>query len=388
MKRFYFLLMIACIALNAFSQKRYYEGGFFEKKGNKWYEYKDANPAKAVNWFTEQYADANFYVGDNGNCKIAIPKSTKNNFLLMYKNSDKWVFKYKSKQAPRLYSSSNSRNSSVNTYSGKIRKVSIFPRGDGMVVSASFDVRGLLGKTNSVSVYLYTKSGQIVEAGTSAYRATNNQFAHSRKYTPRYDNAVYNDFELYIPYLEMHKSKTSKSGIYKYRVVVWGNGKEIASHYSQPFVFTDLSQNCLFCAAQKGICRYCYGTGHFMGSTVFCNLCNGTGICGSCKGSGIFLSCRIGPADNTISTPQQIKPIPNIDINPSQNSNSGGVQYYQETCTFCKGTGVSPLCNWPPEYTSEVSTLYYCEHCKATKKFHTHGSCPSCQGKGYTQRMR
>lgn len=380
--------MIICIAVSVFAQRHYYEGGFFEKKGNMWYEYKDTNPTKAVNWFTEQYTDANFYVGDNGNCKIAIPKSTNNNFLLMYKNSDKWVFKYKNKQASHMYSNLNSQNGSTNSYSGNIRDVSIFPRGDGMVVSVSFDVRGLREKTNLVSVYLYTKNDQIVEAGTSAYRATNNQFAHSLQYKPGYDNTVYNNFELYIPYLEMHKSQTSKSGIYKYRVVVWGNGKEIASHYSQPFVFTDLSQNCPFCAATKGICHYCHGTGRFMGSTVFCNLCNGTGICGTCKGSGVFLSCSIGSTGNTISTPQQIMPIQITETNSSQNSNSCEAQFYKETCTFCKGTGVSPSCNWAPNYVGNNATLYYCEYCKERKELHHHDRCPSCQGKGYTMRSR
>lgn len=94
-----FVLVNLCISIGAYSQKYYYEGGYFEKKDNKWYEYKDNNPTEAVNWFTEVYVDDNFYVGDNGNCKIAIPKSPQNNFLLMYKNSDKWVFKYKSKNS-------------------------------------------------------------------------------------------------------------------------------------------------------------------------------------------------------------------------------------------------------------------------------------------------
>lgn len=84
--RYLLFLLFAFMSNYALCQQRhYYEGGFFEKKGKIWYEYKDTNPQKTVNWFTEAYDNDNFYVGDNGNCKIAIPKDTKNNFLLQYK---------------------------------------------------------------------------------------------------------------------------------------------------------------------------------------------------------------------------------------------------------------------------------------------------------------
>lgn len=392
--RFHLVLLCLCFSANSFSQKCYYEGGFFEKRNNIWYEYKDTNPAKAANWFTEVSVDANFYIGDNGNCKIAIPKDPKNNFLLMYKNSDKWIFKYKSKR-PIHFSSNSKPAASTNTYgtttgpatktiTGQINGVSIRPRQDGMVISTNFNINGLRGTTNSVAVYLYTRDGKKVNSGSSTYRTNDNQFAYHMQYTPQYDNAVYKNFDIYIPFLEMHKAGVPSTGTYKYKVIIWGGEREITSCYSQEFFFTDISYNCS-CGA-SGKCTGCFGTGYFMRST-FCYQCGGTGICSLCKGVGVVISCNISAVGMAIPIPQAT-PLPNNGTNSTPNSNSRGIQYHQETCTFCRGSGVSPMCDYPPRYTNNVVTVSYCVHCEKTMEIHTHAQCPSCQGKGYTQRMK
>lgn len=56
-------------------------------------------------------------------------------------------------------------------------------------------------------------------------------------------------------------------------------------------------------------------------------------------------------------------------------------------CSLCKGTGVSPMCDYPADYTGgSVVTIRYCSVCNKTNKYHSHGMCPSCQGKGYCLR--
>lgn len=379
MGKLLFIITFISFTLNAYCQKCYYEGGFFEKKGQLWYEYKDAAPTKAVNWFTEIFEDDNFYVGDNGNCKIAIPKSSKNNFLLMHKNSDKWVFKYKSKTVNKAQVQKLVQHSCF----GKITKASVSPRNNGIVVSVNFDVNGLSRETGLVSVYLYTKNGKKVNSGFSTYKTSDNQFAYSKKYASNCDNMSYTNFELYIPYIEMHKAKIPSTGTYKYKVIVWAQGKEIASCYTQEFCFYDISYDCVACAT-RGVCSQCNGTGWFMGR-VFCYSCGGSGRCKLCEGTGVILTCNIGVPGRMISMPQ-MKRMPSNDSHST--SNFDDVRIYQETCTFCKGSGVNPLCDFPPKYTNEVVTLFYCEYCKKTMEYHTHASCPSCQGKGFVQRVK
>ena len=97
-----FLLILIMVVANAavYGQKFYYEGGYFEKVGGKWYEYKPEKKDGVWNWFTETGIHSDlFYIIDNGNCQVAVPKSPSNDFLIKLKGSDQWQFKYKSVRA-------------------------------------------------------------------------------------------------------------------------------------------------------------------------------------------------------------------------------------------------------------------------------------------------
>ena len=78
---------------------------------------------------------------------------------------------------------------------------------------------------------------------------------------------------------------------------------------------------------------------------------------------------------------------PNINDNYIPQSNSQIRGYIERViCTFCKGTGLNPACDFAPDYTGGKGDLYYCDICKTHKRPHTHGRCPSCMGKGYTEK--
>ncbi len=103
----------------AFGQKFYYDGGYFEKVGSKWFEYKPTEKDGVWNWFDEvTSSDDNFYVIDNGLCKIAVPKTPVNDFYIMMKGGSKWDFKYKSVKTPQ----------SVVPESGKGKGIEMIPR--------------------------------------------------------------------------------------------------------------------------------------------------------------------------------------------------------------------------------------------------------------------
>jgi len=100
MKKFFFLMLLfAVVCVNANAQKFYYEGGYFEKNGSKWFEYKPSQKDGVWNWFDEVDDQEYYYVIDNGNCQVAVPKSTSYNFLIKLKGETEWKFKYKSARA-------------------------------------------------------------------------------------------------------------------------------------------------------------------------------------------------------------------------------------------------------------------------------------------------
>lgn len=93
------LAMLCCIGTSA--QKFYYDGGYFEKMGNQWYEYKPEQKAGVWNRFTQtDSTDNDYYIIDNGACKVAVPKTIGKDFLILLKGHDDWQFKYKSVAAP------------------------------------------------------------------------------------------------------------------------------------------------------------------------------------------------------------------------------------------------------------------------------------------------
>lgn len=58
-------------------------------------------------------------------------------------------------------------------------------------------------------------------------------------------------------------------------------------------------------------------------------------------------------------------------------------QPQKKTCTFCNGTGVSPIATSVASYGSTAT--HWCDVCKkeVSASHGTHLKCPSCGGKGY-----
>lgn len=145
-------------------------------------------------------------------------------------------------------------------------------------------------------------------------------------------------------------------------------------------------------------CLICFGNGK-----VICYMCNGVGytmqykvigdrsymasvICATCNGEK-FLTCHGCEGKGYVNFRQANLKYLNIDddiYNTNRNSiRSNNNQKTKSICTFCNGTGKNPLCTYPPQYTTKVKTLRYCDICKKTMEFHTHDACPSCNGTGH-----
>ncbi|MDD2962179.1 MAG: hypothetical protein PHR45_08910 [Muribaculaceae bacterium] len=68
--------------------------------------------------------------------------------------------------------------------------------------------------------------------------------------------------------------------------------------------------------------------------------------------------------------------------------NSNNSRLHRERCSFCNGTGVSPIANDVVAYGS--TSRHWCDDCHKMVSA-THGAhlrCPSCQGKGYNEHYR
>jgi len=134
MKKFLILaLFFIVICVNTNAQKFYYEGGFFEKVGSKWYEYKPSQQNGVWNQFTEVDDQEYFYVIDNGLCQVAVPKSTSYDFLIKLKGETEWKFKYKS-----THSQSASRASAIHT-----RLQELVDEQNALLKKAPIDIGGM-----------------------------------------------------------------------------------------------------------------------------------------------------------------------------------------------------------------------------------------------------
>ena len=77
-----------------------------------------------------------------------------------------------------------------------------------------------------------------------------------------------------------------------------------------------------------------------------------------------------------------------INSNTNNNSNSNIMKLVSEKCSFCKGTGISPVPTAVPSYG--ITDLYYCEYCKqnVTASHGAHLSCPRCNGIGVIKKYK
>lgn len=69
--------------------------------------------------------------------------------------------------------------------------------------------------------------------------------------------------------------------------------------------------------------------------------------------------------------------------NPNHHASAPRYGIEQEKCSYCNGTGISPVANSVPAYGSTAQ--HWCDVCqkKVSASHGSHPKCPSCNGKGY-----
>lgn len=109
----------------------------------------------------------------------------------------------------------------------------------GMKILVDFEVQHMRGTDGSCDVYVYLENGDLVKGKNSDYQSSRGTLTTSAAIYPRYEDASYTDYELFLPYSEFDLGKGKFE--LKFYCRIWekssGWKKVIDSDY-QYFTFT------------------------------------------------------------------------------------------------------------------------------------------------------
>lgn len=153
-------------------------------------------------------------------------------------NSRTDYFTIKSGNLEKRINISQSGNTQTTSNNATIKSVYVSNDADvdgekGLSVKVSFDVSGMKGHNGRVSCYFYDSNGNALIDRNNRYHTsgTPSNVSSGEDIKPRYDNSTYTDFEIKIPYSELHLSSTYSRTL-RVDVIVWdyysGSGKEVA----------------------------------------------------------------------------------------------------------------------------------------------------------------
>ena len=84
-----------------------------------------------------------------------------------------------------------------------IQYVGMIPQ-KGMKIHVKFSVNNMLHQTGNIAAYFNFQNGTKLMDYNMAYRTGNGQVTVQGSFTPNYTNCVYNDYQLFMPYAELH----------------------------------------------------------------------------------------------------------------------------------------------------------------------------------------
>ena len=107
---------------------------------------------------------------------------------------------------------------------------------DGMLIHVEFEVDGLQDMPCAIGAYFYYESGEGLTDQNGAYTSEGNQVITSLEFTPVYPSAIFNDFELFMPYDELDLP----DGDYdlKFSISIWDMASEEEVTVSPYYSFT------------------------------------------------------------------------------------------------------------------------------------------------------
>lgn len=74
----------------------------------------------------------------------------------------------------------------------------------GMRIHVSFTAHNMRGSTGHIAAYFYFQNGRALNDFNDRFSSVSGQVSVGSDFTPRYADSVYNDFQLFMPYDELH----------------------------------------------------------------------------------------------------------------------------------------------------------------------------------------
>lgn len=222
----------------------------------------------------------------------------------------------------------------------------------------------------------------------------NGHLAVYKQLTATYENSVWKDLQLFLPYQEFRNSigelEEWRKGItYCVKVIdtdgkvlfqEWQDSKRIG-YYQHIYPL----QTCSRCNG-RGRCWSCKGLGKVGHGAykITCSICGGSGYCNVCNGTGkskydwqndTFYSYDVKVNNMNPSSSGNSTPI-YYDNTPA--SSGGNYTKPDNTCPSCNGTGKCSNCGGRGErrnqYSGEMEDCYICKG---------RGICTYCSGRGW-----
>lgn len=111
----------------------------------------------------------------------------------------------------------------------------------GMKIHVKFSVNNMLHKTGNIQAYFAFQNGNNLADYNGLYRAPNGQVSVNGSFTPNYQNCIFNDYVLFMPYSELHCG--AGTSYLKFHVEVFegttGVWRTFASSNETNFTFTN-----------------------------------------------------------------------------------------------------------------------------------------------------
>lgn len=79
----------------------------------------------------------------------------------------------------------------------------------GMIIHVAFKAHNMLDEKGKVSVYFYHSNGTPLIDTNDNYCTSDGQVSTWEDFSPRYENSNYSDFDIFMPYRELHLEETS-----------------------------------------------------------------------------------------------------------------------------------------------------------------------------------
>lgn len=99
---------------------------------------------------------------------------------------------------------------------------------DGMIFTSDFNLKNGLKQEFTMAIYFFTANGTPLKDSNKKFYSANGNVSVFKKFTPAFANAVFNQFEIFMPYDELELEECGEQKL-KYSIGIWSGQKRIIS---------------------------------------------------------------------------------------------------------------------------------------------------------------